>query len=206
MHGCSPPSELSYGRSAGDAFDSDRPFGNDGPHVSPYLLLTLVGGGALALQLALGHHGDTTDTTHDDVGFAAMFLSFRFWSFFLFATGLSGWLGTLFGFMSGIPLLVVAVITGLVAGVGTSIAMRALLSGQKGVSATGNAVGQMGRVLLAPTLTTRGKIRIALNGQLVDLLAITDEEGLATGDPVIVIAMEGAVARVTRADPALLPP
>ena len=56
----------------------------------------------------------------------------------------------------------------------------------------------------APRGTGRGKVRVSLRGDTLDLMAESKEEGLATDERVVVIALREGVAEVARPDPALL--
>jgi membrane protein implicated in regulation of membrane protease activity len=62
-----------------------------------------------------------------------------------------------------------------------------------------DAVGQVGRVLVPCTRGQKGKVRIELRGQTLDLIATTDDEELASGSCVLVEEMRGMTAHVSRA-------
>jgi hypothetical protein len=53
---------------------------------------------------------------------------------------------------------------------------------------------------------SRGKVRIELRGQTIDLLATTDDEVLADGELVMIESLEGSTARVSKAPVEFLPP
>jgi membrane protein implicated in regulation of membrane protease activity len=190
-----------------------------------YLGLLLLGGGVLTLQLMLGHHagggdagdapqlgdggdagegGDAGDGGDGDgeastSGAGALFLSLRFWSFACLAAGLCGTLCTLFALLSGLPLALLSGALGVGCGTATSLAMRALQRGSAGTSQ--KIVGQVGRVLLPPRSGSRGRVRLLVGGQVTDLLAVSDDDTLAAGDEVLVLAQKGADVEVTRMEP-----
>jgi membrane protein implicated in regulation of membrane protease activity len=69
-----------------------------------------------------------------------------------------------------------------------------------------DAVGQVGKVLVACEKGGRGKVRIELRGQLHDYLVTTDEEELQSGDLVLVEDVRDNVLQVSRAPSEFLPP
>jgi membrane protein implicated in regulation of membrane protease activity len=61
------------------------------------------------------------------------------------------------------------------------------------------AKGGRARVLVACSRTARGKIRVTLKGQQVDMLATTDDESIPAGTEVRVVEVRDDVAHVARA-------
>ena len=58
---------------------------------------------------------------------------------------------------------------------------------------------ESGRVLVACARGSRGKIRVTLKGQQVDMLATTDDEAIPVGSEVLVVEVRDDVAHVVRA-------
>ena len=88
---------------------------------------------------------------------------------------------------------------GLVTGLMAAMAFRALKrSTGKHVESTVSAVGRTGRLLLPVEDEVRGKVRIEMSGQMVDLIAQSDEQ-ISRGDIVVIEEVEGDVAIVSRA-------
>jgi membrane protein implicated in regulation of membrane protease activity len=166
-----------------------------------YVVALVAGGGVLGMQLVLSHDGDgDSDHAHDagDAALWPMFTSMRFWTFALLAFGLFGTIATLLGSTPTI-VLVLAVLAGFGSGSLASLVVRRLAS-QIAVShaSVAEAVGRMGRVVVALEEGRPGKIRIELRGEMHDLLARA-EEAIPVGENVIVESMEHGVATVSRA-------
>ena len=132
-------------------------------------------------------------------GFLPIILSFRFWTFGLMAFGMVGSILHFGGLGSNTVVALAAIAMGLGSGGLASFTFRALARAQTQSGAqSGDAVGQVGRVLIAPKPQQRGKIRIELSGETVDYLASTDEDALGVGDPVLVVEMRDDTAHVAR--------
>lgn len=191
-----------------------------------FLAFLVFGAGALGLQLFSGNDGDanghdvdaSADADHGDVGdahghghasagFLPIFLSLRFYSFGAFAFGLVGTL--LHFFKLAVPglTLALAVLMGLGSGLLASWSFRALSRSETSSGMHGTeAVGQTARVLVPLKRGDRGKVRVQLKGQLIDMLATTDETELETGDTVLIEEVRGHVAHVSKAPREFLPP
>jgi membrane protein implicated in regulation of membrane protease activity len=179
-----------------------------------YLASLIVGVGVLGLQFVMGSSGSDAEASdldhaegdhhgghgHPDAGIVATFLSIRFWTFGLMAFGL---VGSALHFLSLASPLVTAILSALMGlGSGTLANLTFRFLTRTHVSSGGeaaDAIGQVGRVLIPIERGKRGKIRIALRGQTVDLLASTDDEGLKDGDLVVVEELRGTTAHVSRA-------
>ncbi len=150
-------------------------------------------GGAAAEASAGGADGPggAGSQAHDGAahgpGWAGMFLSLRFYLFAAMGFGTVGTPASWLGWAPPTATLVAATIAALLLGVGGSLAFRAL-SGQTLTSGASQVdlPGQLGRVLIACEKGRRGKVRVQVRGQLVDLLATTEEERLEPGSAVIV--------------------
>jgi membrane protein implicated in regulation of membrane protease activity len=185
-----------------------------------YLAALIVGLGVLGLQFVMGASGGDAEASdldhadgdhhgghgHADGGIVAIFLSIRFWTFALLAFGLVGCALHFLSLASPLVTAIIATVMGLGAGSLSSLTFRFLTRTQvsSGAEAT-DAIGQVGRVLIPIERGKRGKIRIALRGQTVDLLASTDDDKLKDGDLVVVEELRGTTAHVSRASREFLP-
>ena len=180
-----------------------------------YLLALILGGGILLVQLVGGGH-------HDGAGHFAHFggsdhvggpdhhadqgpgvLSTRSVTYGLFAFGFVGTSLHLLR-LAGEPAAVAiaaAAGTGVTLAVGT--ALRALGDpGATGAAALLEARGHSGRVLVPLSRDQRGKVRVQIKGQTVDLLATTAGSDLPAGTEVVVVELRGEVAEVVAASAA----
>lgn len=141
-----------------------------------------------------------------DHGTLAILLSLRFWTFALLAFGLVGALLWFLRLSGSVATFVLATGMGLGSGAFASFTFRALSRAQ--VSSGGeldDIVGKLGRVLVAPSNATYGKVRIEVRGQLQDYLAKTADRELAPGTFVLVDDIREGVAHVSRAPDDLVP-
>lgn len=151
--------------------------------------------------------GDHGHVAHGDAGFLPILLSVRFWTFGLLAFGMVGTLLHVFRWASPWTTPFIALAMGIASGLLASLTFRALSRAETSSAAgSRDAVGQVGRVLLPVSKESRGKVRIELRGQTIDLLATTDEEDLADGELVMIESLEGSTARVSKAPVEFLPP
>lgn len=128
-----------------------------------------------------------------------IFRSFRFWMFFLAFFGLTG--VTLDGLgLVQTPWItaMLATLMGFFAGGGAATAFR-MLSKDETAAAPGanDYVGKSAKVLVAAQRGAVAKVRVEVKGQLVDLLATSDDD-IAANDEVLVIEMDGTRARIAR--------
>jgi membrane protein implicated in regulation of membrane protease activity len=154
-------------------------------------------------------HGDAGDVEgHADggIGILPIFLSLRFWVFGLMAFGL---VGTPLHYLALAPAGMTAVLAGamgVVCGGSASWVFKAL--SRQNVSSGGaetDPVGHVGKVLIPLTGSGRGKVRVQVKGQTLDLLARTDETELGEGELVLVEEMRDGEAQVSRAPEDFLP-
>jgi|SRR5690606_21811331 len=193
-----------------------------------YLAALIIGLGTILVQLFMGGEGDAdTDTSlevdheldHDvgahaldghhgqvDAGFLPIFLSLRFWTFGLLAFGMAG---SLLHYLelAAMPLaLGAALLMGLMSGGLASWVFRSLSQQQvSSGAAEDEAVGQVGKVLIGLHRHGRGKVRIQLKGQTLDLIATTDDAELSEGEQVLIEEMRDGQAHVSRAPVDFLP-
>jgi membrane protein implicated in regulation of membrane protease activity len=143
---------------------------------------------------------------HADIGVLPIFLSLRFWVFGLAAFGLVGTPLHYLNLASAPVTLGAALVLGLSCGGFASWVFKALTRQHltSGVTIT-DPVGQVGKVLIPVSKAARGKVRIQVKGQTLDLLARTDEAELAEGELVLVEEMRDGEAQVSRAPSDFLP-
>jgi membrane protein implicated in regulation of membrane protease activity len=171
-----------------------------------YLLALILGGGILLVQLLAGsdHHGidhggvDHGDSSHPYEG--PGLLSIRSATYGLFTFGVVGGVLQVLGLAS--PALALA--GGLVTGGLTTFFVGLTFKRLSDPAASGEASlheveGGSGRVLVACARGSRGKIRVTLKGQQVDMLATTDDEAIPVGSEVLVVEVRDDVAHVVRA-------
>lgn len=193
-----------------------------------YLAALIIGLGVLSLSFVLGgsEAGDADADADGDMGDAdvdghagdghgealadseaiAIFLSLRFWTFGLLAFGLVGTILHFFRLAGSVATSLAAIIMGLGSGLLAAFTFRALQRTQVSSGAeAGDAIGQVGRVLIPIERGKRGKIRIEVRGQTVDLLASTDDQALLDGELVVIEEVRGTTAHVSKATDAFLP-
>jgi membrane protein implicated in regulation of membrane protease activity len=166
--------------------------------------------------LAAAHPGLGTATpaalVHDphpgptSLGWVDIFTSFRFYMFAAIAFGAVGAPVTLFGAAAPALTFAVALLTGVLVGTLAALGFRALgretLSSGAGAS---EVLGQVGRVLVACEQGRAGKVRLTVRGQIIDVIATTDEPRLEPGAGVIVQDVHEGSVHVCAAPIELLP-
>lgn len=173
-----------------------------------YPLALILGGGILLVQLVGGHHGGGDHFVgsdhlggpdhHAEQGPGV--LSTRSVTYGLFAFG---FVGTCLHALrlAGAP-AAFAVAAG--AGVAVTLAVGTTLRAVADPAASGEAAllearGHEGRVLVPLSRDRRGKVRVQIKGQTVDLLATTTGAELPAGAEVVVVEVRGDVAEVVAA-------
>ena len=140
----------------------------------------------------VGGHGDFA-------GLLVMFLSLRFWTFFLAFFGFTGLL------VQGLELvgsqwlgLAISIAMGFVCGAGAVTAIRTLSRDTSGsVASINDYVGKSARVLVPFDGDAVGKVRVEIKGSQVDLLATgLDQSAFSGKDEVLIVEMDGPRARV----------
>ncbi len=197
-----------------------------------YLAALILGAGTIGVQLFMGHDTDADadadvnadfdadadmdvaggphlDAVHeadsDASGFAAIFLSLRFWTFGFLAFGMVGTLLYYLHLSSSLVTLVAALAMGLGSGFTASWSFRALKrSSVSSAAEESDAVGQVGKVLVPCERGGHGKVRLEVRGQSIDYLATTDEESLSDGELVLVEEVEDGTLHVSKAPPDFL--
>ncbi|MEC7525014.1 MAG: hypothetical protein VYE22_34350 [Myxococcota bacterium] len=145
----------------------------------------------------VGGHGDFS-------GFLFMFLSLRFWTFFLAFFGLTGLV------LDGLSLVSSEWLgLGLALGMGFGTGALAMsVIRMLGSDTSGSAVrstdyiGKTARVVVPIEKGSVGKVRVDIKGTSVDLLASgLEEDGFTGKEEVLIVEMDGPRARVARLDP-----
>lgn len=145
----------------------------------------------------VGGHGDLA-------GFLYLFLSLRFWIFFLAFFGLTGIVLDVLGLVSSELIgLALALAMGTAVGTGATALIRMLSRDTSGEAVESkDYVGKTARVLVPIEGERVGKVRVEIGGRSVDLLASGVEagEGYEGKEEVLIVEMEGSRARVARLD------
>ncbi len=145
----------------------------------------------------VGGHGDLA-------GFLYLFLSLRFWIFFLAFFGLTGIVLDVLGLVSSELIgLALALAMGTAVGTGATGLIRMLSKDTSGEPVKSkDYVGKTARVLVPIEGERVGKVRVEIGGRSVDLLASGVEagEGYEGKEEVLIVEMEGNRARVARLD------
>ncbi|MBX3269787.1 MAG: hypothetical protein KF729_05980 [Sandaracinaceae bacterium] len=190
-----------------------------------YLFSVIVGGILLAASILLGGKDADTEASaevdldadadadageadvgaHGDIaGFLYLFLSLRFWTFFLAFFGLTGVVLDVFGLVSHELIgLALAVGMGATIGTGASWLIRKLSKDAPGEAVRStDYVGKTARVLVPFEGERVGKVRVEIGGNSIDLLATGVAEDTAgnRADEVLIVEMDGNRARVARLD------
>lgn len=194
-----------------------------------YLAALIFGLGTALLQLLMGSGGDAdadvaqgdfdhggfdqadvdhagAEVEHAGPGILPIFLSLRFWVFGLLAFGLVGTPLHYLDLASPPLTAVFAIVMGVVCGGVASWVFKSLSRQQ--VSSGGaetDPVGHVGKVLIPLAGSGRGKVRVEVRGQTLDLLATTDEQSIDEGELVLIEEMRDGEAHVSRAPADFLP-
>lgn len=141
-----------------------------------------------------GDHGT------DAAGIWLPFLSLRFWVFASCFFGLCGTLLTVIG-VGPVVTALVSIVVGLLCGTAAAWVVHRLskLESTGDVPTSAEFVGAMGTVLVEVDDDSRGKVRVSIRDQQVDLVAETsDEAPLKAGQKVLVVEYKDGVAVVTK--------
>jgi membrane protein implicated in regulation of membrane protease activity len=173
-----------------------------------YVIALILGGGTVLLQVLAGadHHVGSADVALDahHAPTGPGILSTRSVTFAIFAFGLVGTVLHVLHLASRPAVLALAVASGAVAGLAAGLAFRTLgHEGASGEASFHEAKGQRAKVLVPCAREQRGKIRARIKGQLVDMMATTDEAQIGAGREVLIVDVKGDVAHVVTAPEAL---
>jgi len=168
--------------------------------LTAYVVCLIAGLAILVFQLAAGHDADHDHpgADHDASPWLAV-ASLRFWSFALLAFGLVGALLALFGLAGAVLTLVLALASGMTAGLfAVTVIRRLTAKGPTSNVSRGDVVGRLGRVIVPLGGGAPGKVRVELRGTWVDLVARA-REPIDAGEAVIVEETAGAEVLVSKA-------
>jgi len=177
-----------------------------------YLLALILGGGILFVQLVAGGHHDGADhfghlggsdhlggpDHHAEQGPGV--LSMRSVTYGLFAFGFVGTCLHALRLAGEPATLAIAAAAGAAVTLAVGTTLRSLSDpAASGEAALLEARGRSGRVLVPLSRDQRGKVRVQIKGQTVDLLATTAGSDLPAGAEVVVVDVRGEVAEVVAA-------
>jgi membrane protein implicated in regulation of membrane protease activity len=168
-----------------------------------YLAALVFGVGSFLTQALFSTSGSSDagglDVAHDlhgaldaDAGdhhahHGSLLLSLRFYMFAALGFGIVGAPVTWLAESSPVVTFVVALGTGLGLATALSYAFRKVGSAEtSSIASPSELVGRIGRVLIACEKGRHGKVRLSVQGQIVDYAATTDDERLEPGRVVIV--------------------
>ena len=154
--------------------------------------------GELGAGLELGD-GDAGDAGFDkDIGgfdgasLLWIFKSFRFWSFFSAFFGLTGLTLHVLELAPALVVLGISLALGFAIGGGASYVLRWLTTAEVGVTASEQSlIGKTGRILVEVKKGQPGKIRVMVQAEQRDFVALTDGNGFAIGDEAEIIELRG---------------
>lgn len=165
-----------------------------------YLVALVLGGGVLLVQVVSGA-GHDADLAHDlgtEHVDGPSLLSTRSAMYSLFTFGFVGFALHALGILAPVSAFGVAAGAALVAGAAVGLVFKVMADPRASGSASlDQATGRRGRMIIGSAPGQRGKVRIALGGQTVDLL-VTSEEAIPQGTEVTVVEVQGEKARVAR--------
>jgi membrane protein implicated in regulation of membrane protease activity len=126
------------------------------------------------------------------------FLSIRFWVFFLCFFGVTGIVLTLLALAGKWGTLITALSMGIVTGFAAAFVIQRLKKAEVGLAVTEEEFrGKEAKVLLPIEPESRGKVRLEMRGQTVDLIATVDgDRPVEKGRTVLVIDLKEGVALV----------
>ncbi len=168
-----------------------------------YLIALVLGGGTLLVQLlsGLGHGADHDWAAAHHPLHGPGLLSTRSLTFGLLAFGLVGAPVHILGLARPVAALALAVASGLASGLLVGLAFRTLGNPEaSGAASLLEAKGLTARVLVACAREQRGKVRVALKGQLIDVIATTEATLIPAGASVRIVEVRDEVAHVVPAE------
>jgi len=168
-----------------------------------YLMALILGGGILFIQLisGLGDGADHAFEAHHPLHGPGI-LSTRPLTFGLFAFGFVGAPLQTLGLTRPALGFALAIGSGLASAVLVSLTLRAAgHPSASGAAAFLEAKGSLARVVIPCGRDHRGKIRVLLKGQLVDMMATTDEDHIPSDASVRIIDVKDDIAHVAALGP-----
>ena len=166
-----------------------------------YVIALVLGGGALLVQMLGGDDGHDGHPDPDHPGGPGL-LSTRALVYALFTFGFVGALLHVPRLAEPRTALLVAVASAVAAGVVVGLVFRHLGATEvSGAGAIEETRGRRARVLVSCGAGRRGKVRVEVKGQTVDVLATTDETYIAPGTEVVILDVREGVAHVAAGVP-----
>ena len=196
---------------AGGTVSIGRCFGAASPnHVTTvFLWCAVIGGAVLLFQLVGGliglEHGNAHDGHHGDSPSEGLnLLSLRSISA---GVAFFGVVGLASRGLGGVVATIAAILAGAAAAVGVAAIVRTFGRLERdGTLSLGSAVGTTGTVYLSIPghREGSGKVHITVQNRLVECQAVTSEDALPTGSPVLVVDVQGNDTVVVVRNPILL--
>lgn len=172
-----------------------------------YVFTLVLGGVLVGASMLLGTHDDSGDgeveTESEIEGFLFGLLSVRYWTFFCAFFGLTGVVLDGLGLVSHWAIAaLLSTAMGAAAGFGSTWLLRALSSDSSNSAASSSEmIGKTGRVLVPIGPELVGKVRIALRGTSVDMLALSiDGKTHPTRAEVLIVELDGTRVKVASLD------
>ncbi len=171
-----------------------------------YLLATILGGTLLVASLLTGHHGASHELDHghahesgdQENAIAALVFSVRFWTYLLAIGGLTGLLLRLIA-KTGEPwCALLALSVGSASGLFAQRILSVLGKQSGGVVESSELALRLGKMLLPASPGVSSRVRLTVNNQIVDLIAVTEDPQIAAREEVLVLEVKDGVAHVTR--------
>jgi membrane protein implicated in regulation of membrane protease activity len=167
-----------------------------------YVVAMILGGGVLFVQMLsgaghdVGGHDISLEGAHPDAG--PGLVSTRSATFGIAAFGLVGAPLQLLQIVGPVTTFAIAFLSAVVAAATAGFAFARLgHPAASGSVSFGELVGREAKVLVACSRSQRGKIRVSLGGQVIDVLATTDDEGaIAPGTEVRILEVRDDVAHI----------
>lgn len=174
-----------------------------------YAITLAVGGTLILASIVMGGEDFDADGDFDtdgdiDVGGALAWLplaSLRFWTFFLGFFGLTGVAMIWSGALKTEPIIgVISGVTGYFAGIAAVKVFRGLRDNQTDSSVRlTDYAGATGTVSVGIAPDKTGKVTTRLRGRIVELMAVSEEGTIASGEKVLIVEVnEDGTAVVTK--------
>lgn len=129
------------------------------------------------------------------------FLSLRFWTYFLAAFGLTGVALSLFTQTVEPLRLIISSANGFALGAIGYFIFQFFSNMQGPGNISKSVTGVEGTVIVAARNGLPGKVRVSVDGDTIDLLALSDKNAdLNRGEKVVIVDADSKVVRVTRPD------
>jgi len=180
-----------------------------------YVVCAVLGVGLALIAALIGDHSHDAhfEVGHHEFGHGGPenhlwlpFLSLRFWTYGLAGFGLTGFLLSIFTKTPPASVIGFAAFTAIACGAMIAILVRVAQQAQTtSETTTRDMLGLEAQVLVAIRPGQLGKVRLSAKGELIDMIAISDEEAaIEAGTRALVVGIEGDHARVIALDTPVL--